>query len=175
MRAWKLVVGVLITGVALTLFPYGFRRLGWIDSLGDQAWLVLLVTGFGLILKMYIADRATDGEFLFYKFGYDNCIVTFGAVLTAFALQLESTADLFPGLAAIPILNRLHLPAITALRNLQLFVLLLLALLASLATAHIAGEIKRQNGPDRGFWPFLSSVVGLGMLGTYVLVLITKG
>jgi hypothetical protein len=59
--------------------------------LQTHAWMVLPIAGFGLLIKMYIADRAADGEFLFYKFGYDNCTVTFGAVLTAFALQLQTS------------------------------------------------------------------------------------
>jgi hypothetical protein len=175
MRAWKLIIGAMVTVVMIGFSPYLFQSLGWVSQLNDGAWIVLLVTGFGLLLKLYVADRASDGEFLFYKFGYDNCIVAFGAVLTAFSLQLQSSVDLFPGLSAVAPFNALQLQSGLAARNLQLFFLLLAALFASLFTAHISGEIKRGKQPDRGFWPLVNSMMGCAMLAIYVLVLITKG
>jgi hypothetical protein len=175
MRAWKLICGAAITMAAIGVSPYLFQSIGWVGPLHDGAWIVLLVTGFGLLLKLYIADRASDGEFLFYKFGYDNCIVAFGAILTAFSLQLQSTSDLFPGLSSVAPLTALQLPGGSTPRNLQMFFLLLGSLVAALFTAHISGEIKRGKHPDRGFWPLLNAVVGCGMLATYVLVLISKG
>ncbi len=175
MKAWRLIVGAGITAGAIALSPYLFQFVGWVGPLHEGAWVVLLVTAFGLLLKLYIADRASDGEFLFHKFGYDNCIVAFGAILTAFSLQLQSAGDLFPGLSSVTPLTLLRLPGGQAPRTLQMFFLLLGALLASLFTAHISGEIKRGKNPDRGFWPLLNATVGCGMLAIYVLVLISKG
>jgi len=168
METWKLITGAIITCAVLGLSPFLFQRLGWVRPLQQNAWIVVLVTGFGLLVKLYIADRASDGEFLFYKFGYDNCIVSFGAILTALSLQLQSDKDLFPGLSSVTALAAFP-------RNVRLFLLLLAALVTSLATAHIAGDIKKNKLDDRSVWSFANAIIGTGMLGTYVLVLITKG
>ena len=165
MKTWKLIVGAIITCAVLGFSPFLFQWFGWVRPLQQNAWIVLLVTGFGLLLKLYIADRASDGEFLFYKFGYDNCIVSFGAILTALSLQFK---DLFPGLSSVTALAALP-------RTMRLFLLLLAALVASLATAHIAGDIKKNKLDDRSVWSFANAIIGTGMLGTYVLILITKG
>jgi hypothetical protein len=121
MKTWKLVTGAIITCAVIGLSPYLFQWLGWVRPLQQNAWVVLLVTGFGLLLKLYIADRASDGEFLFYKFGYDNCIVSFGAILTALSLQLQSDHDLFPSLSSVTALRALP-------PNMRLFLLLLATL-----------------------------------------------
>jgi hypothetical protein len=168
MKTWKLITGAIITCAVLGLAPVLFQRLGWVRPLQQNAWLVVLITGFGLLVKLYIADRASDGEFLFYKFGYDNCIVSFGAVLTALSLQLQSDKDLFPSLSSVTVLSVFP-------RNMRLLLLLLAALLASLVTAHIAGDIKKNKLDDRSVWSFANSLIGTGMLGTYVLILVTKG
>ena len=170
MNKKKLMFGVAATALVIGVTPTLLQRLGWIGPLHRNAVAIVLLTGAGLLLKLYVADIAADGEFLFYKNGYDNCIVVFGATLTAVALQAQSDLDLFPGLATIPVLN-----ALGPSRILQLVVLWVAALLASLHTAHVAGDIRRSKKPERGFWAFLNSLIGVAMLATYVLILISKG
>jgi hypothetical protein len=117
------------------------------------------------------------GEFLFYKFGYDNCMMTFGAVLTALALQLVSTADLFPGMSFVVGVRSLPQMRTDPAENrcVQLFVFLLLTLAATLLTGRIASEIKagRARGPD--FLSIFNTIISVVFLGFYVLILITKG
>jgi hypothetical protein len=176
MNIYKLLTGVLITVVLVLVAPYLAIAAGLMAPIADKAWLILLVTACGLVLKSLIGD-VVAGEFLFYKFGYDNCIMTLGAVLTALALQLVATIDLFPGLGKVAVLSAL--PTLSndpiANRATQLFVLLLVALLGTLLTGRIASAIKHENAKGQDFLSLLNSVVGVFLLGLYVLVLITKG
>jgi hypothetical protein len=176
MNIYKLLSGILITILLVVVAPYLAVRAGWMAPIADKAWLILLVTAGGLIVKSVIGD-VVAGEFLFYKFGYDNCVMTLGAVLTALALQLVSTIDLFPGLTKVAILG--SLPPLSsdpiANRSTQLFLLLLIALLATLLTGRIAAAIKREKASGPDFLSLLNSVIGAFVLSLYVLVLITKG
>ena len=176
MNIYKLLGGIIITLLFVVIAPLVTARLGLISPLADTAWLILLVTACGLIIKSAVGD-VVAGEFQFYKFGYDNCVMTFGAILTAFALQLASSTDLFPGLSSVVGLK--SIPQIRSdpagNRCVQFFVFLLLALVGTLVTGRIASEIKagRARGPD-----LLSSVntgIGTFLLAVYVLILITKG
>lgn len=176
MNIYKLLLGVLITILLVVVAPYGAVHLGLMAPLADKAWLVLLVTAGGLIIKSLVGD-VVAGEFLFYKFGYDNCVMTLGAVLTALALQLVATVDLFPGLGKVALLS--SLPAFSsdpiANRSTHLFTLLVFALLGTLLTGRIAAAIKHDNAHGQDFLSLLNSLVGALLLATYVLVLVTKG
>ncbi|HVL07915.1 MAG TPA: hypothetical protein VM512_01980 [Burkholderiaceae bacterium] len=176
MNIYKLLLGVLITVFLVVAAPYGAVNLGLMAPMAEKAWLVLLVTAGGLIIKSLVGD-VVAGEFLFYKFGYDNCVMTLGALLTALALQLVATVDLFPGLSNVAILS--SLPAFStdpvANRSTHLFTLLIFALLGTLLTGRIAAAIKHDNAKGKDFLSLLNSLVGLVLLGMYVLVLVTKG
>lgn len=164
----RLMIGVAITGATIGLTPTALETLGWVGPLQPYAWVVVALTALGMLLKLYIGDIATNGDFLFHKYGYDNCIVTFGGTLTAVSLQLQSEADLFPGLSGVP-----GLGAVPS-GELRLFILCVGALLACLHTAHIAGDIKKHERRDRGFWAMLNAFIGVVMLATFVLILISK-
>lgn len=176
MNIYKLLSGVGLTILLLVLAPYAAVKFGLMEPLADKAWLILLVTACGLIVKSIVGD-VVAGEFLFYKFGYDNCVMTLGAVLTALALQLVATADLFPGMNRVAILNAL--PTLSAdpvaNRSTQLFVLLLITLLGTLLTGRIAAAIKHEKAQGPNFLALANSVVGVSLLALYVLVLVTKG
>jgi hypothetical protein len=176
MGIYKLLGGMLITILLVVVAPYAAARLGYMSPLADKAWLILLVTACGLVVKSIVGDIVAD-EFLYYKFGYDNCVMTLGAVLTALALQLVSTVDLFPGINNVAGLN--SLPTLSsdpiANRATQLFVLLLVALLGTLLTGRIAAAIKQKKARGPDLLAFLNSVIGAALLGLYVLILITKG
>src|SRR6478609_4470606 len=102
MKKTKLMIGVAITVLVIAMTPWLLRHFEWLGPLHKHALAIVLLTAAGLLVKLYVADIAADGEFLFYKNGYDNCIVAFGAILTAAALQAQSEVDLFPGLATMP-------------------------------------------------------------------------
>lgn len=176
MNIYKLLVGLVCTALLLLAAPFAAVKYGWMAPLADKAWLILAVTACGLLVKSIVGD-VVAGEFLFYKLGYDNCVMTFGAVLTALALQLVATTDLFPGMSKVPMLNAL--PSLSsdavANRSTQLFVLLLAALLGTLVTGRIAAAIKHENAPGTNILSLLNSIIGMILLGFYVLVLITKG
>jgi hypothetical protein len=165
---WKLLSGVAITFLLVAVAPRVAANMGLIPPLADTASLILWVTAAGLIIKTLIGDTVA-GEFLFYKFGYDNCVVTLGAVLTAFALQLAAAVDLFPGLSSVPVLE--SIPD----RKIQLLFLLLTALGATLLTARVAAAIRNDNPACGRLLSLLNAVVGVIMLGVYVLVFITRG
>ena len=171
MNIYKLLGGVLLMNVLVVGAPYIL-----VPSLTEKAWLILIVTTVGLTVKCVVGD-VVAGEFLFHKFGYDNCVMTFGAALTAVALQLAAGTDLFPGLSSVVLLR--DIPAISANplanRSVQLLVFLLLALAGTLITGAISAAIKKTvaRGPD--FLSLLNTVLGLSLLGLYVLMLVTKG
>jgi hypothetical protein len=176
MNIYKLLLGLLaITAIALG-GPYAASHAGWMPSLNSAAWLVLLITSVGLSVKCLVGD-VVAGEFLFHKFGYDNCIMTFGAVLTAACLQLISKTDLFPGVDTIALLKDLPMMGKdpVARRSVQLFVLLLISLVATLLTARVSAAIKHDGAKAPDALAFLNFVVGAILLGTYVLILIVKG
>jgi hypothetical protein len=173
---WKLLIGVGTTIFLVLGAPYAAIRLGLIAPFADKAWLILAVTVTGLIAKNVLGDIVA-GEFLFYKFGYDNCVMTFGAVLTALALQLVSTVDLFPGFSNVAIIGSLPMLSYDPIlgRSLQLLLLLFIAFSATLITGRIAVAIKHEKARGPHFLSLLNSLVGVLLLGLYVLVLITKG
>lgn len=175
MNIYKLLGGLLLTVLVVGIGPYFAAHLGLINPLADNAWLILLVTVVGLSCKSLVSD-VVSGEFLFHKFGYDNCVMCFGATLTALGLQLGSKADLFQGLSSVGLLARLSISADPNVnRSLQLFVFLLCALLGTLLTASISGAIKKNQAKGEDFLSLLNSVIGTTLLAVYVLILITKG
>jgi hypothetical protein len=176
MNIYKVLLGVLLVLVIALGGPYAAAQAGYMPALNNVAWLILLITSIGLSVKCLVGD-VVAGEFLFHKFGYDNCIMTFGAVLTAASLQLVSKTDLFPGVDTVALLK--DLPPIgkdpVARRSVQLFVLLLVSLVATLVTAKVSAAIKHDGAKAPDALAFLNTIIGAGLLGTYVLVLISKG
>jgi hypothetical protein len=176
MNIYKLLMGMVITLLLVVAAPYAAVHFGLMSPLADKAWLILAVTACGLIIKSLVGD-VVAGEFLFYKFGYDNCVMTLGAVLTALALQLVATTDLFPGLNNVALLKAV--PTLSgdpvANRSTQLFILLLVALVGTLITGKIAAAIKHEKASGKDFLSFLNSILGVALLALYVLILITKG
>ncbi|MGZ4162270.1 MAG: hypothetical protein ACXVNF_15950 [Neobacillus sp.] len=145
------------------------------SPLVDKAWITLGVTASFLVIKLLMADVAS-GEFLWHKFGYDNCVMSFGATLTALGLQLTSKDDIFQGLSSIVLLGSLSIFSDPiANRSLQLFFFLLLALGGTLLTAIISGYIKKNQAKGVTLLSFLNSIIGAILLALYVLILITKG
>lgn len=173
---YKMVGGVALTIALVVVVPLLASEFNIISALAENAKFVLLITSIGLVIKAVMADRVA-GEFLFYKFGYDNCVVAFGALLTALALQILSSVDLFPGMKDIALLNitsGLYSSPLSQ-RLAQLLILFLVSLAAMIVTGHIAAEIKQDKAAAPNLLSLFNSVVGTSLLGVYVLILITKG
>jgi hypothetical protein len=175
MKIHKLLLGILCTCLLVSLGPFALARLGLINPISNKSWLVLLLTGGGLLLKALVGDVAS-GEFLWHKYGYDNCILTFGSCLTALVLQLTSKSDLFPGLSTVPLLR--GIPADVSdpahARDIQLFVFFFVVLIATLLTAKISGAIRESGTVGKSWLAAINWVVGLFIFGVYLLVLLTK-
>ncbi|HBC3960245.1 hypothetical protein ACJO11_23945 [Vibrio parahaemolyticus] len=172
---YKLLAGIMMTILLMVVFPMLASKLGWMDPLADKAPLILMVATLGLVIKSLIGD-VVAGEFLFYKFGYDNCVLTFGSILTAFSLQLTSSVDHFPSLDNIAIIKHMTFFATEPIsqRLCQFFSLLLISLVSMILTGKLAAALKHDNPDGKYFLSFISSVLGAALLGVYVLVLITK-
>jgi hypothetical protein len=120
------------------LCPFVLAWLGLIAALHPHAWLILTVTALGLVLKTIFGDLVA-GEFHYYKHGYDFCVITLGASLSSFSLQLVSDKDLFPGL---PSTGPLAIVAIIATnvidqRKILLLLVFLISCVLALLTAYI--------------------------------------
>lgn len=166
----------MLTVVLVIVAPPVLARYELMAAVSAKAWFILTVVTVFLVLKSVLGDLVA-GEFLFHKFGYDNCVMTFGATLTAFALQLVAGTDLFPGLSSVVLLR--DVPQVWtdpgANRSLQLFVLLALALTITLLTGAISAAINKGKAKGPAFLSLLNTALGLFLLGLYVLVLVTKG
>jgi hypothetical protein len=173
---YKLLAGVAITAALFVGGPYLAAHYGFLAPLADKAAFVLVVTTSFLIVKSLLGG-VIAGEFAFHKFGYDNCVMTFGAVLTALALQLASQTDVFPGLSSVALLQDIPVigstPAIR--RSVQLLVFLLVALAATLLTGAVSAAINNESAKGPHFLALMNTGIGLFLLGLYVLLLITKG
>jgi hypothetical protein len=175
MNIYKLLAGILLTIVMVVLVPYVLASLRMMPPLNSNAWLILLVTTSSLVVKSVVGDVAS-GEFLWHKFGYDNCVMAFGAILTALALQLVAGNDLFPGLNAVAGIKNVRIASDDATnRSVQLFLALLLALTCTLVTATISGAIKKNAAQGDAFLSLFNTAIGLSLLGCYVLTLVAKG
>ena len=100
-----------------------------------------------------------DGERVY---GYDNCIMTFGAALTAVVLQLTSKVDLFPGLGSsrpLSFVSSLVDDTLHA-RSVQLFLLFGGALVATRLTAAISGAVRKAKLRERDGSHFLTLLSG---------------
>src|SRR5712691_3909902 len=129
MTIYKLLGGLLFTIVVTVLGPYILAYFDLGPPLSNKAWFVLLITVVGLAVKILVGDVA-GGEFLWHKFGYDNCIMVFAGLLTAFSVQLFSNVDLFEGLKYVTLIK--DIPPFFSddadNRKVQLFAALLVAL-----------------------------------------------
>jgi hypothetical protein len=175
MKIYKLLLGMLCTTVFIVVTPMLFAKLGWISPLLSKSWLALLITGGGLIIKFLVADLA-GGEFLWHKYGYDNCILAFGSFLTSLVLQLNSDKDLFPGLSSVSPVSFSQFSGNPAgARQIQLFILFFISLLATLLTARLSAAIKEKNTPRKDVLAAINAVVGVLLLSVYVAILVSKG
>lgn len=171
---YKLIGGVAITIVLVSCAPYVAEYFGVIKPLSDKAYIILASTATGLVFKALVGD-VVAGEFLFHKFGYDNCIMSFGTAITSLGLQLISKNDLFIGFPSFD----LYQAEPAANRSIQLFFVLLLTLVVTLLTATISSAIKKSqtNGiklKGENLLSFFNFIIGTSLLGLYVLLLVTK-
>lgn len=171
---YKFLFGVLVTILLLVFFPKIFMELGWIPELIPEYWLILLLTGMGLLVKMFVSD-SIDGNFQFQKFGYDNSIIAFGGVLTSLVLQFTSDFDYYPGLDLSPlkIINNFS-EKVLLVRQIQLVIVFFIALIAILLTAKISRSYNDEKTKGKNFLAFLNSIIGSLALGLYVYILILK-
>jgi len=170
----NLLIGIVITVVLILGMPGLLSLFGWAGAPAGTGWWVLVAACFGMVVKL-VASETAAGEFEFYKFGYDNCVTTLGAVITALAIQLYSTSDVFPGLAMIPILPTFGKQDPVVIRTIQLIAFFSLTWLVTLLTARICGGIKRKEVDERGVKALLSAFVGPLFLSLYALMLAAKG
>lgn len=127
-----------------------------------------------MIVKLIASETAT-GEFEFYKFGYDSCVTTLGATISALAIQLYSGADVFPGMAKISYLPLFGLTDAVKIRTTQLVLFFALTWIVTLFTARICGGIKKKDINERGGKAFACAVIGPLFLFAYALILASKG
>jgi hypothetical protein len=172
MSVWKLLSAIVATVILLVFAPYALLWLGCIHGLNGQAWLILLLTSIGLVLKMIFGDLIS-GEFHYYKHGYDFCVITLGASLSSLSLQLVSHKDLFPGISSTGLIAAIT-PNVVDQRKILLIIIFLIACLFALLTAYIGRHIKDPKTKCPNCLSFINFVLGAGLFGYYVLLLISK-
>jgi hypothetical protein len=173
MKIWKLLGAIILVSTFVIVSPYG---LAWLDLIGpikDHTWQITTVATVGMIIKIIFGDLIA-GEFLYYKHGYDSCILTFGAALSNLSLQLLSKTDQFPNISSSGLLgDTLGSDAATQKRFLLLIVFLL-ALVGTALTAYIAKAISHTDSMWKNALSVINFSIGTGLLGTYLLMLFAK-
>ena len=162
-----LIGGVLIAG------PYFLASIGLMSQLKPNAWVVLMIAYVGILIKAAISYMSTR-DFRYDKTAYDLCVLVFGGTLTCFALQIVTSAVLFPGLQ-----NMSFLAFAAAFRldiRGQHLILLFLLLLASLVGTILAavGVADTESNKPSWFWTLFCSFIGYVLAGMYALTLIAK-
>jgi hypothetical protein len=175
LKVWKLLTAiVVIIGLAIAS-PYALAWCGLIAPIKDYAWSVMTVVTVGLALKIVFGDLVS-GQFLYYKHGYDMCMMTFGASLSNVSLQLLADHDLFPGISTSgPLSAFLIGPDHVSQKRNMLLILFILTILGVALTAYIARAITEPDTKGKDFLSLLNFALGSGFLGIYVLTIITKG
>ena len=170
----NMLIGAAVTTTILLGIPGLFAALGLPGAPSSNGWWVLAAACFALLVKLIASETAT-GEFEFYKFGYDSCITTLGATISAGAIQLYSTVDVFPGMAKISYLPTFGLTDQVKIRTAQLMVFFALAWLVTLFAARVCGGIKKKDIDERGGKAFACAAVGPLLLCIYAIMLASKG
>lgn len=118
-----------------------------------------------------------SGEFKYHRHGYDFCVITLGASISAISLQLLSTIDLFPGITPSGWLGKI-LVSLTndpaTQRLILLFVILLWSCFGALLTAYICKAIRNKKTKYKDLLSCINFSVGTGLFGIYIFMLITK-
>lgn len=174
MKIWKLLFAVLLIAGLVIASPYGLAWVGFIPPIKNYAWAVMVPATVGILLKMIFGDMVS-GEFLYYKYGYEASILTFGAVLSNLSLQLLSDQDLFPGISKnTPFGPFLLGPDPASQKRYLLLMLFILALGCTALTAYIARAAADPNTRAKSGLSIINFGVGSFVMALYVLLLITK-
>lgn len=176
MGIWKLLSAIFVTIILFVVIPYVLVWANLTAPIKEKAWIILLVTTVGLIFKTIFGD-IVSGNFQYHKHGYDFCIITLGAALSSFSLQLTSENDLFPNLPTIGPWSILAAVTPNTLdqRRILLFLVFLFSCLGSLLTAYIVRAIAVPSTKFKNVLCLINFVIGTALLGFYVLMLTTKG
>jgi small-conductance mechanosensitive channel len=142
----------------------------------------MATTALGLMFKT-IASDLISGRFTFNKQGYDFCILTMGASLSSFAMQLTSNIDLFPGIGTLTGFSPSTTADVLTQRRVILFLVFLVSTAMSFLTAYISRLIRESEETDDQLkkvkapqaLSLLNYLLGMGLFGAYLLILITKG
>ena len=170
----NLLIGAGVTLFALLGLPGIFAALGLPGAPSQTGWWILVAACFALLVKLFASETAT-GEFEFYKFGYDSCVTTLGATISALAIQLYSSSDVFPGMAGITYLPTFGMADPARIRTAQLVGFFALTWLVTLFAARVCGAIKKNDVKERGGKAFVCSVLGPFFLFAYAIILSSKG
>jgi hypothetical protein len=165
---------MLVSGVVIIGAPYLLAWRGVIPALKPNAWAVLVISYVGIVLKGFIG-YLTAKHFRHDKSAYDLSALVMGGVLTCLALQFTSVQDLFPGIESISFFRFMSSFGISVpnqhLAFLGLF--FVIALIATMISA--VGMSDTEDGKPQALWTLGASGLSFALLGTYALVLITKG
>jgi len=172
---WKLLGGIVFSILLVILFAFLATSRGVVHVTDPHAYWALFVACIGLVVKMVFGDLAS-GEFLFYKHGYDCCVMTLGAILTGVSLQINGTTDIFAKLADNWILE-IVFPgpgAIGERHSVALFVSVAFSLLATLLTAYVSRLIKSEQIRLAALASLLNVCIGAGVFCGYVVMILAK-
>jgi hypothetical protein len=173
-KIWKLLGAILLVSVFVIFSPYLLYRLDLINPIKDHTWWITGVATIGMIIKIICGDLIS-GEFLYYKHGYDSCILTFGAALSNLSLQLLSKDDEFPNISPNGLLNLSVFNSDPATqKRMLLLAVFLLALVGTMLTAYIAKAISHPATKYKSPLSALNFGIGTGLLATYLLMLFAK-
>lgn len=149
--------------------------MGLIDGLSNGAFLVLLLTGIMMWIRTQVQQTLSETH-EYHREGVGFCLVTLSALMSAFALQISTTEDLFPGAPELPpnMLPGLLSNDIASQRTALLFVLFALTVGMTLFTVNNSKAIQSKRTLFPIGLAILNFTSGAIILGSFVLLLVVR-
>lgn len=173
---WKLFFAIVLNFILIIGLPYGLSHFDYMSPINDKAWIVLLITAFIVSIKTIFGDLVA-GEFHYHKHGYDFCLTTLGASMTALSLQVITVQNLFPGVSHFVFTPYLvtFTDSDKAIAIAYLVLILIVSTFATFLTARISKAINHDSPRAPDLLALINFSIGTGLIGLYILLLITKG
>lgn len=172
---WKLMSALLVNLILVIIFPYLLAEMEILNEIKDKSWLILGVTFIVVSSKTIMGDFISN-KFEYHKHGYDFCVTSLGASMTALCLQLTSEINLFPELNQFPVFQPLTSmiddPITLTITCLSLT--LIASSFLMLLTARISKAITQDAPSCPDLLSLIGFLLGASVIGFYTLILITR-
>jgi hypothetical protein len=172
----KLTIGIILNISLFFVVPLVLQHFGWLPQLQPRAIWILSCAVVGILLTTLVGTTSAGG-FHFYRQGVDYCKATFGAALSAVALQVlyldDASQPPLPAAISQPMTQLT--PYVTAQRLMLYISVFIIGLLAAWWTSHNSAVIAAGTTRVPGMVSGVNLVVGAFVYCMYIVFLVLKG